>query len=38
MGKLKLRKLNNQGSTFVMAIIVISLVTILAVAISGINS
>ena len=33
MGKLKLRKLNNQGSTFVMAIIVISLVTILAVAI-----
>ncbi len=33
MRKARLRKLNNQGSTFVMAIIVITLVTMLAVAI-----
>ncbi len=33
MKKIRLKKLNNQGSTFVMAIIVITLVTMLAVAI-----
>ena len=33
MRKIKLKNLNNQGSTFVMAIIVITLVTMLAVAV-----
>lgn len=35
MKKIKLKKLNNQGSTFVLAIIVITLVTLLAVSILG---